>query len=196
MPTIAGDYFDAATHSYYLGGRLVPGVTGVLKATGIIDTTFLNNAEALKRGTLVHQHCEWVDHQRSGFARAIAVAPIERPMDGYINSYAAFIRDHAPRYTHVERGLLHATLRFGGRPDRICADLCGQGPAILELKTGSPADWHGVQLAAYQMLYPTGSRWVVYLKPDGRYNLKRVTDAADYGRFMQALADYRAQETR
>jgi hypothetical protein len=195
VTTIAGDAYEAATHRYFLGGREVPGVTSVLKAAGIIDTKFLNNQEALRRGTQVHQHCEWVDREVK-LAHAIAVAPIEKPIDGYVNAYAAFLRDHAPRYTHVEQGLLHGALRFGGRPDRICADLCGRGPAILEIKTGSPAPWHGVQLAAYQLLFPTGSRWVVYLRPDGRYHLQRVIGPDDYGRFLDALNDYHASRGR
>jgi hypothetical protein len=189
---MTGDYFEASTHRYFMSGREVPGVTSVLKAAGIIDAKFLSNHEALRRGTLVHQHCEWVDREVR-LARAIASAPIVKPIDGYINAYAAFVRDHAPRYTHVEEGLLHARHRYGGRPDRICADLCGRGPAILELKTGSPADWHGVQLAAYQLLFPTGSRWVVYLRADGRYTLNRVTGPDDYARFLDALSDYHAR---
>lgn len=189
--TASGDYYDPAGHRYVMDGRPVPSVTQLLKVAGIIDTAFLNDDAALRRGTLVHQHCEWVDKEHR-LAHGIATAPIVKPIDGYINAYAGFVRDHAPRYTHVEVGLLHATLRFGGRPDRICADLAGQGPAVLEIKTGSPAAWHGVQLAAYQMLFPTGSRWVVYLKPNGRYRLQRCTQAEDYGRFTQALADHRA----
>lgn len=185
------DYYDPVGHRYVMDGQPVPSVTQTLKAAGIIDTTFLNNRAALERGTFVHQRCEWIDKERK-LARGISVAPIERWFDGYENAYAKFLIDHAPRYTHVEVGLLHPTLRFGGRPDRICADLAGQGPAILEIKTGSPAAWHGIQLAAYQLLFPTGSRWVVYLKPNGRYDLRRCTVADDYGRFLQALADVRA----
>lgn len=195
-----GDYFDAATHRYYIGHREVPGVTTVLKAAGIIDTTFLRSAAALERGTAVHAATQEADILRSWraeeptspdrfvFSREVSdTVPV-----GYIKAYLAFLRDHAPRYTHVEAGLLHPTLAYGGRADRICADLCGQGPAILEIKTGSPASWHGVQLAGYQLLFPTGSRWVVYLRDDGRYNLKRCTNAGDYGTFMQALADFHA----
>lgn len=194
-----GDYFDAATHRYYIGHREVPGVTGILKAAGIIDTTFLRNEAALLKGRQVHLACEGMDalraasDDRTGAQAALAICNemgATRRIGGCVLAYAQFCRDHAPRYTHIERGLLHPTLRFGGRSDRICADLCGQGPAILEIKTGSPASWHGVQLAGYQLLFPTGARWVVYLRDDGRYNLKRCTNAGDYGTFMQALADY------
>lgn len=198
---VQGDAYEAATHTYYLAGQQVPGVTTVLKAAGIIDTTFLRNQAALTRGTRVHSMCEAVDatvagRQADRHEAAVALCALSGEL-GYMRAYRQLLFDHKPRYTHVEHGLLHPTLRFGGRPDRICADLAGGGPAILEIKTGSPASWHGVQLAAYQMLFPTGARWVVYLKPDGRYNLTRVTGSDDYGRFMQALADYRAaQETR
>lgn len=188
-----GDGYDPETHTYYLAGRRVPGVTEILKAAGVIDATFLRDEAALRRGTIVHMCCELADKERV----AQAVMPSFQMFGdmgayaGYLDAYKRFQHDHAPRYTHVEAGMLHATLRFGGRSDRICADLCGQGPAILEIKTGHEAAWHGVQLAAYQMLFPTGSRWVVYLRPDGRYKLRRASDPADYGRFMQALADYR-----
>lgn len=195
---LLGDYYDPVGHRYAMDGRPVPSVTQLLKAAGLIDTTFLNNPEALRRGTAVHSICEAVDKARAlgvsmrKIADLTVAADAVGPLDTYAAAYAQFIHDHAPRYTHVEVGLLHATLRFGGRPDRICADLAGQGPAVLEIKTGSPAAWHGVQLAAYQMLFPTGARWVVYLKPNGRYDLRRCTQAEDYGTFTQALADYRA----
>jgi len=189
---IIGDYFDPNTHRYYLDGREVPGVTTLLKANGTIDTTFLKNEAALARGTAVHKRCEWLDSQPRARALQLAGADIESPMAGYERAYARFLRDCRPIYSHVEAGLLHATLRFGGRTDRICVDLGDRGPAVLEIKTGQPAAWHGVQLAGYQMLFPTGSRWVVYLSPRGNYSIKRCDDAADYDRFMQALADYHA----
>lgn len=193
---IVGDYFDPNTHRYYLDGREVPGVTTLLKANGTIDTTFLRNTAALARGTAVHKQCEEMDAQTNALGRAFPFAraslAVDSPMDGYARAYARFLRDCRPIYTHVEAGLLHATLRYGGRTDRICADLGDRGPAVLEIKTGVPADWHGVQLAGYQLLFPTGSRWVVYLSPRGNYSIKRCDDARDYDRFMQALADYHA----
>lgn len=190
---LIGDYYEPEGHRYFLGGREVPGVTSVLKEAGVIDATFLRNREALARGSRVHSACEAIDLCRRAGLRtdATIVSDRLRPGEqGYADAYAAFVRDHAPKYSHVEVGLLHATLRFGGRPDRICAYL-GGGPAILELKTGHPAPWHGVQLAAYQMLFPTGSRWVVYLRDDGRYAIRRMTGADDYQTFLSALDDYR-----
>jgi len=188
---ISGDYFCPNTHRYYLAGREVPGVTTILKRAGIIDTTFLNNEAALRRGTAVHAHCEWVDSKPRALALVLAKRDdIESPMSGYERAYCRFIRDAKPIYTHVEAGLLHASLRYGGRTDRVCANLVDQGPAVLEIKTGQPADWHGVQLAGYQLLFPTGSRWVVYLSPRGNYSLRRCTNAADYTTFLAALAAY------
>lgn len=186
------DYYDPVCHRYVMDGQTVPSVTQCLKAAGIIDTTFLNNQAALERGTRVHRCCEIIDEDRRSASSTAAMLALTIDEQHYRYAYERFVYDHAPRYTHVEVGLLHATLRFGGRPDRICADLAGQGPAILEIKTGSKAAWHGVQLAAYQMLFPTGARWVVYLKPNGRYSLERCTDAQDYYTFIQALTDFRA----
>jgi hypothetical protein len=198
---VLGDYYDPAGHRYVMGGRTVPSVTQVLKADGIIDTTFLNNEQALRRGTAVHKLCEWQDETRARLgdirrqaAGGMGIVDSGEVLSCYARAYTQFLVDHAPRYTHVEVGLLHGTLRFGGRPDRICADLAGQGPAVLELKTGSPAPWHGVQLAAYQLLFPTGARWVCYLKPNGRYDLRRCTNAADYQTFLGALARVRSQQ--
>jgi hypothetical protein len=188
----AGDYFDPNTHRYYLDGREVPGVTTLLKRAGIIDTTFLKNTAALARGTAVHKQCEWMDSLPRARVLTFAKEQADSPMAGYAIAYARFLRDLRPIYSHIEAGLLNAELRFGGRTDRICVDLGDTGPAVLEIKTGQPADWHGVQLAGYQMLFPTGARWAVYLKPGGNYDLRRCDRADDYTRFMQALADYHA----
>ena len=190
---IEGDYFDPNTHRYYLDGREVPGVTTILKRAGVIDTTFLSNTAALRRGTAVHKRCEWIDSQpREVALRLAGLTGIDSPLAGYERAYGRFIRDCRPIYSHIEAGLLHARLRFGGRTDRICVNLSDLGPAVLEIKTGHPAGWHGAQLAGYQLLFPAGSRWVVYLKPGGNYDLRRCDDAADYDTFMEALTDYHA----
>src|SRR6185436_17565531 len=50
--------FDDATHTYTLDGVIVPSVTGILKASGLIDFTGIPESilEAARvRGTTVHQ---------------------------------------------------------------------------------------------------------------------------------------------
>ena len=50
--------FDDATHTYTLDGQVVPSVTGILKASGLIDFTGIPESilEAARvRGTTVHE---------------------------------------------------------------------------------------------------------------------------------------------
>jgi hypothetical protein len=115
--------------------------------------------------------------------------PLDIPpgLEGYLESYAAFLAIVKPVYEASEIAVRSAALGFAGRIDRVCSDLFGTR-ALLDFKTGVPAPWHGAQLSGYNALHPTGARWACYLGRDGRYALRRYDDPADHRRFMYDLA--------
>jgi hypothetical protein len=177
--------FDETTHRYYQGDLVVPGVTTVLKHGGLIDMRWFTD-EARVRGTLVHELTHAVDAQLDLDTDTLA---FRGGVLGELDAYHRFLDDYRPVYRLIERAMFHPTLRYGGKPDRVCSVFLGR-PAVLEIKTGQPSSWHGVQLAGYQLLEPTGARWVVYLKPNGRYQLAPAKRAEDYADFYRALREY------
>jgi hypothetical protein len=176
--------FDEVSHEYWQKGTKVPGVTTVLRAANIVDPKWFTE-EARRKGTLVHDLTMQIDED------TIPISPRSKRWDvpGEVTAYLKFLNEIRPQYRLIEIPMLHPVLPFGGKPDRVCRNLLGS-PAHLEIKTGSPASWHGVQLAGYQLLEPTGARYVLYLKPNGSYRLVQCKRAEDYDEFYRALDAY------
>jgi hypothetical protein len=162
-------------------GRAVISVTQILTLAGRINSEWFTPESAL-RGTIVHDLTEAYDRGDT--------LDIPKGLEPYIEAYADFIRTVRPVYAESEVKVVHPTLGFGGRIDRVCDDLFG-APGILDFKTSPAYAWHGQQLAAYNVLRPVGNRWACYLKPNGRYKLATYHDPADHRKFMYDLAQKR-----
>jgi hypothetical protein len=75
------------------------------------------------------------------------------------------------QYSAIEQILYHKKLMYAGTCDRI--GILDGKRVVLDLKTGRPEPWHGIQLSAYELCLPyEGSiRTALYLKSDGNYRL-------------------------
>lgn len=182
-------WYDPLDHRYYVDEEEWPGVTSLLTEAGHITKTWYRaNETAIDKGRRVHAYTALMDEDRvsdleTGRRKSIYTGDIE----GELEAYRAFKRRFAPTFLAIEQPRFGAgpVNRCAGRPDR---QLILNGiPATLEIKTGSPADWHQLQTAGYQLLCGVGARWVLYLKPNGRYQLRAHSDPADYLTFMRAL---------
>lgn len=160
-------------------------VTQVLGLAGRIDDQWFTPESAL-RGQIVHDLTEVFDRGE----------PLVIPagLEGYMDAYAEFVAVVRPVYAASELKVWNALLGLGGRIDRVCSSLFGQ-PGVLDFKTGDPMPWHGQQLAAYNVLRPTGARWACYLSKNGRYRLRAYNDPVDHQRFMFDLARTRGTVT-
>jgi hypothetical protein len=187
---VAG-FFDAVAHAYYwdspAGRDQWPSVTGIITRAGRIDTRWFTE-DAAARGRAVHRVCELIDRQRFGTLGAAdadmqinAWRALYPALLGAEHGYRLFVKAVPTEWTAIEQPSFHETKKYGGRPDR--RGLVYGEPAVVELKTGQAADWHGEQLAGYQGLEPTGARFVVYLRLNGTYRIERCKDAFDYSRF-------------
>lgn len=153
-------------------------VTQVLTLAGRIDPTWFTD-EAAWRGQVVHDLTEVFDR-----GEPLIIPP---GLEGYMDAYAEFLAIVRPVYAASELKVRNDVLGLGGRIDRICSSLFGL-PGVLDFKTGEPYQWHGQQLAAYNVLRPTGARWACYLSKNGRYRLRAYNDPVDHQWFMYDLA--------
>lgn len=209
--------FDVETHAYTWHGRRLPSVTWTLRETGHLDDlTWFGSAAALVRGRTVHaltalmDATAWADPGRvvrlpKGYRaapRSLVVqgadgglcAACPPAFAGYFRAYAAFRSTYAGRWTFIETAVARPDLGYAGTPDRIGV-LAGR-PAVLEIKTGAAAAWHGIQMAAYDLLDPLPferDRAAVYLQADGTFRIRRYADAEDRMRFLRALGQVQAQ---
>lgn len=169
-------------HRYWLDGRELISVTTALKEAGLIDTAFLTE-DAAERGTYVHQACDLVDEDDLGF--------VEPACAGYVEAYQRFRADAKPVWSQREQAVCDPLQGYAGTLDR--AGILNHKWIVLDIKTGGPMPWHGLQLAAYARLAISReglkpARFDLYLSSDGTYKLDPQTNRSDESLFFAALA--------
>ena len=92
----------------------------------------------------------------------------------------------SPTWTSIEQPYYNPELDLAGTPDRI-GTMAGRD-VVLDLKSGPPASWHGIQLAAYDLLVPLSHRRRrigLYLNASGE--IARMQDYRDSADYVNAL---------
>lgn len=173
--------FDAVEHRYIDldTGEELPHITGLLEKSGWTDTTWMTDA-GRERGTEVHRLTSLFDLD------ALDVSECRSPFRPYLLAHVKAVSALRPTMLAVEEALVHPTLRFGGRPDRIVKlnGLVG----VWEVKSGAPERSHGVQLALQAILAElktklpaeAHARFACYLKSSGKFSIEEFTDRRDY----------------
>lgn len=183
--------FDAETHTYRLGGEVIPSVTQVLESiyadaySGIPAAIIDRKSEI---GRVVHAASELIDQDD------LDDESVDPAIAGYLDAYRDFLRAVEPVWTHSERQLAHPTWRFAGTLDR-CGLIDGH-LSIVDLKT--TVNLHpavGLQLAGYDVLHQhndpsageLAKRYALQLKPDGTWKLVPFAESDDYRVFQSLL---------
>ena len=180
--------FDATSHRYTFGGAELISVTQAIRDAGLMGDMSHFTDEARGRGTYVHQACEWLDQ---GDLDTDALDPALRP---YVDAYDWFRHDYEPVWTCIEARRCDMVLRYAGTVDRAGTLKGRKFPVVLDIKSGTLAPWHRVQLAAYrhllgQELGALVERAALYLSADGKYRLEHfaLVDGPDWAVFQSAL---------
>ena len=108
--------------------------------------------------------------EEQGGAGGGDVDSVDDAIMGYVQSYIRF-RQESPNVfiptDGIEKLVYNPTWNYAGTVDRIC--YVNQLNAIIDLKSGSPSRWHGLQLSGYSLALGGGfRRYGLYLKKDGR----------------------------
>ena len=140
--------FDAPTHRYTLDGVLVPSVTGILKASGLVDFSHIPAATldaARERGTVVHQAVHFYNEHDLDVDAFRADFP---DFAGYLDGWLAFCAQR--RFEPVLCEHRVASPRHGVAGTLDALGLLDGVPALLDYATGNPADAaKDLQTAAY-----------------------------------------------
>lgn len=190
-PSPAADLvFDPVRHRYWFKGRELLSVTTILRMTGMINADHFTE-ESRVRGSLVHKSCELIN--RGQFDQALA---IDQHYMGYVNAYLTFLdEDEAVVLGEPEFQVCDPVYGYAGTvdvrlwlPRRIYQGVVGWRGTV-DFKTGSPADWHRLQLSAYARRTGDANRACLYLREDGTYLFKPFEkSAADDAAFLGAAA--------
>ncbi len=164
------------------------GVTRVLKLGKVITESPYDTEAARARGTLLHKLTAASDAGFSGHLRKV-------PTDllSYLEDYQQVLSEVGPTWTGIESPVEHAAALVRGVIDRR-GRMFGSR-AVVDLKFGQPADWHGAQLWAYWWIGgadPNERRFAIYISPGRRPLVHEFTDhARDMRVFCGALRDAR-----
>ncbi len=163
--------FDEAKHEYSIGDRVIPGVTNVIKAAGMMD--FHGDAtEAMDRGRAVHMICQLHDEGKLDPKR------VPGDLRGYLAAWVKF-RIEANVENVEQRYVLLAANggSYAGRTDGIVSFRDKIERHILDIKSGIPVQWHRRQTAAYRKtalandIITSMTRYAVYLRKNGTFRL-------------------------
>lgn len=158
-------------HVYRQGDRVVPGVTSILKLVGAIDDRWWSEEHSL-RGTRVHQSTELFDEG------LLDVADCDEAIAPYVEAWARFRSEVPAPILASEQLVFHEALDYAGTLDRIVR-IRGR-EAVLDIKSGSRAPFHAIQLAAYALTFARPlKRFCLYLTDLGTYSLVEHEDRAD-----------------
>lgn len=213
VPT--GLTFDAPLHRYTLDGVVVPSVTGILKAAGLIDFSGipLSILEAARiRGTTVHQALHFLNEGDLDLEQFRIDFP---DYVGYVEAWQSFCAQRHFRAVLSEHRIASRRHQVAGTLDCL-GELDGVG-VLLDFATGSPAAaCKSLQTAGYELLarewaaddpalaaffaeHAFIKRYAVALRKDGTFSLEAYTAVSDAREFLalntafQIVAKYRGQ---
>lgn len=178
--------FNSAQHEYRVGRYLVPGISEILRAAGIVQDRHYGQTSRT-RGSVVHELIEAAD------LGLLALENVAGPVRGWCLAYAAAVRDLKPTHEVIEGAVVHRGFGYATTIDRA-GTLLGRR-ATWNVKTGPAAAWHGIQRAAEALALDgrisRRARFTLYIRPSGRYSVEEHTNAADFEDFLDACLQWR-----
>lgn len=193
-------HFDEASHTYSIGGAVLPNVTRILAP--LVDYSMIPR-DALERakqeGKAVHTMVELDDHG------TLDVAGLPEWMAPVYKAWCEFKEISGYRPVLAECKVYHRRYNYAGTLDKVCElpKLKGwPGESLLDVKRSLYAGAViGLQTSAYeQALISDPSmpkpkrRGALRLAKDGKFRLEPYDDKADFSVFLSLLNIHRWKE--
>ena len=171
--------FNADTHTYTLGGRVLPSVTQALQVLDQYEGVPQRVLEAAREfGQHVHAAC---DLDNRGVLDEDALDPALAP---YLAGWRKYRRDSGIKILASELQLHDARLGYAGTCD-VLGEVLGR-PSVIDIKSGLVPKTVGAQCAAYAHALKVRRRYCVQLLPND-YRVHALTDASDFSLFISCL---------
>jgi RecB family exonuclease len=177
--------FNPNTHTYLVNGERYISVTQLLKEVGIIETRWFPPGSA-ERGQEIHKITESIDR-----GSVIPHSVENGPHNAYISAYRQFLMETSVKIRDIEKIVVHCPFKYAGTIDRLA--IIDNENTIIDIKSGQVQDWHGIQLAAYNLALGSEDQklYGLYLRKTGKYYLKEY-NAKHYAEiFLTALKVFR-----
>jgi hypothetical protein len=181
--------FQADTHTYRLGGRVVPSVTQILDPLQELDGVPRHVlAAAAEFGTHVHQAC---DLWNRGQLDEDALDPHLLP---YLDGWKRFLRESGFEVMESELRMVHRAAGYAGTCDVVLRNPRTRSVHVGDIKSSATVPRTvGLQIAAYREMYLqdhlvcSSTRYCIHLRGEGRYGLHAFKESTDYTYFLSAL---------
>ncbi|MDI6739030.1 MAG: hypothetical protein QME74_01530 [Candidatus Edwardsbacteria bacterium] len=182
---------DSEHHEYRdAAGVVIPHVTAVLQAAGVIDYSWMPDREwHMTRGKAIHRACDLL-------ARGLLdEASVDPRIQGYVAAFGRFMSESGCRVLETERLCYHRAYGYSGMADVLT--IIGDRPWVLDAKTTAVPPSAGPQTAAYMQALNTEletkieKRGGLALRKDGTYRLVEFTGEDDWLDFVAALRLYK-----
>lgn len=138
-PTLS---FDEATHTYRIGGRVVPSVTQVI---GAVLPGWQASQWHLERGSAVHLACRYLDEGRLDWST------VDDQIIGRVRAWQRFRESFPAKVVACEHSMATPAYQFAGTVDRVLEHQ-DSTRVIADLKSSLTAQVR-LQLAAYAILW-------------------------------------------
>lgn len=180
--------YDAATHIYRAGSRIVPGATEILK-----DAGFSYPNGNMDMGTAVHRATQYYDEG------VLDPNSVTDEIYGYLEGWQKFRREKDFKPIRIEEPNVNMALMFGSQLDREGTWNEGKAHVLVEIKKYAPPHFTGLQLSLQDLTLPKltlpRKRIAVELRSDGDYRIHRYEQEKDKSMalFLVSLYWYKRQ---
>lgn len=185
-----GNLILTENHEYILDGIRIPGVTEILKESGLSDLSMVN-PEILKRNSAFGKAVHAVIHYK--YKGSLDESSVDEALKPYLQGWDNFIEDFGYVSKGCEFMTYHPVYRYGLTCDHIGEITKGKyvGNAIGDVKTGLPYPSHKYQLGGYKMaIDKKANSFILYLNPEFHRGYKVVfasDNKREQGVFLSAL---------
>ena len=207
--------FDQARHLYHLDGQLVPGVTGILRISGVVDFSSVPPSileAARQRGMAVHQAIHYFNENDLDVGQFIGDFP---DYAGYLESWIGLLDSGRLQAELCEIRVASRRYGYAGTIDWL-GTVDGHA-AVIDFASGNPEDCAkdlqtaGYIIAAQEWAKEPGqerliaflerhrfiARYSVRLRKDGSLpGMERYTDPRHLNDFLTLLSAYRIVDQR
>jgi len=177
--------FDADSHTYLLDGRIIPGITAMLRAVGLLDKVARVPEVYRERGHYVHL---WVEAYLLGRVRPeTPIPPLVQP---YLAALQRALRELDPGILAVEELVWNPAGPYATKLDIRCR--WRQEVWCWNLKTGGRWPWYPVQTALEALCCPKPPRRAcLYITKHGTYRVEVHDNPRDYVQARWVIAEYK-----
>lgn len=161
------------------GGRIVPGVTSIIRSAGLMGDTSYFTDFARDRGTAVHLAIELLEQDD------LDRSSLDDVTSPYVEAWERFKSEAGYVSEKQELKIHNKTYNYAGTADQV--GNIGKDTVLIDIKTGVYQKWWALQCAAYNEVTKCKRRLSVELKNDGSYRMTEHTDKLDFQRFLACL---------